>query len=164
MPNYFSGGGIRNSSQGLMNTSLSPVRQDHPVLNKKKLTLGNNRIGSTSLLNTSSLVHYGQYDTQATTIQHRQGSLTGLNFPNTSKAAATITIGGESLARTVLSTERLHMPQSSSAMDNDWQLVLINEKQRMKKKERENKDMINRLSKDLKREQDRNLHEVSMQA
>lgn len=93
-----------------MNSSLSPVRQDQPITNRKKLTLGNNtRIGSTSLLNTSSLMHYGQYDT-ATTIQHRQGSSTRLNFPNTAKASATITIGGESLARTVLSTERLHMP------------------------------------------------------
>ena len=32
----------------------------------------------------------------------------------------------------------------------------------MKKRERENKSMINRLTKDLKREQDRNLHEVSL--
>ena len=34
-------------------------------------------------------------------------------------------------------------------------------KQRMKKKERENKSMINRLSTDLKREQDKNLAELS---
>ena len=89
--------------------------------------------------------------------------MTGFNFPKTSKASATITIGGESLARTVLSTERLHMPQNtSSAMENDWQLVLLNEKERMKKRERENKSMITKLSKDLKREQDRNLHEVSL--
>ena len=57
------------------------------------------------------------------------------------------------------------MPQSTTAaaglVDNDWQLVLFNEKERMKKRERENKSMINKLSKDLKREQDRHLQEVT---
>ena len=40
----------------------------------------------------------------------------------------------------------------------------MDEKHRLKKKERENKSLINRLSTDLKREQDRNLTEVSLQA
>ena len=40
----------------------------------------------------------------------------------------------------------------------------LSEKQRLKKKDRESKSLIQRLTADLKREQDRNLGEVTLQA
>ena len=56
------------------------------------------------------------------------------------------------------------MGNGTSGMDSDWQQVLVNEKHRMKKKEREHKTTIQRLTQDIKREQDRNLKELSTQA
>ena len=146
--------------------------QGPPNLNQKGLTIQSGRgdgiLGSTSLLNTTSLTHYkNKYDTEATIQNARAGSMNGM-FPKTSRAAvrnALHTITGESLQRAVMSTERLNlMGGAAQTMDNDWQQVLMDEKHRLKKKERENKSLINRLSTDLKREQDRNLTEVSLQA
>jgi len=71
-------------------------------------------------------------------------------------------MGGDSLSKAVLSADRLNV--TSAVFDNDWQQVMMHEKQRMKRKERENRSIIHRLTKDLKREQEKNLNEVTFHA
>jgi len=69
---------------------------------------------------------------------------------------------GESLSRTVLSADRLSVLNcSSAAVETGWQEVFVSEKQRFKKKESEHKRLIQRLGNDLKREQDRNLADLT---
>ena len=77
-------------------------------------------------------------------------SLVGLH-PQTSKAAHTIlnqtlTAGESLLSRTVLSAEQLSLAPggatSAGQPGQDWHELLLSEKQRMKKKELENKKMI----------------------
>ena len=78
-------------------------------------------------------------------------SLVGLH-PQTSKAAHTIlnqtlTAGESLLSRTVLSAEQLSLAPGGATSagqqpGQDWHELLLSEKQRMKKKELENKKMI----------------------
>ena len=94
--------------------------QGPPRHNQKGLTIQSGRgdgvLGSTSLLNTTSLTHYNnpRYETTEATIQNARtaaGSMNGI-FPKTSRAAvrnALHTITGESLQRAVMSTERLNL-------------------------------------------------------
>ena len=72
--------------------------------------------------------------------------------------------GVDTLSRTVLSTGQLSLAGGGTTGNSDWQELLQHEKVRMKRKETENKKMIERLQGNLKREQDRHLAELSVQA